>query len=108
MVVQRVNILLVDDVDGTEAVETVSFGLDGTAYEMDLNEEHAAQLRDTLSKYVANARKVRTSTARSTKRSASNGPTSTQVRQWARENGYEVSDRGRVHADIRAAYEAAH
>ena len=55
---QRVNIVLVDDIDGTDASETVAFGLDGTSYEIDLNEKNAAQLRDALASYVGHARKV--------------------------------------------------
>ena len=55
---QRVNIVLVDDIDGSDATETVAFGLDGTSYEIDLNEKHAAKLRDALASYVGHARKV--------------------------------------------------
>ena len=55
---QKVNIVLVDDLDGTEATETVSFGLDGTTYEIDLNDANAAALREALSGYVGHARKV--------------------------------------------------
>lgn len=108
-VAQRVNIILEDDLDGTEATETVTFGLDGTTYEIDLNEKHAEQLRKAFSKYVEHARKVSSGSRRAAKKSASaGGPTPGEVRDWARKNGYEVSDRGRVHADIRAAYDAAH
>ena len=55
---QKVHIVLVDDLDGTEATETVSFGLDGTSYEIDLNDKNAAALRDALAGYVGHARKV--------------------------------------------------
>ena len=55
---QKVNIVLVDDIDESEAVETVTFGLDGTSYEIDLNKKHAAALRDAVSFYVGHARKV--------------------------------------------------
>ena len=55
---QKVNIVLVDDLDGTEATETVTFGLDGTSYEIDLNDGNAASLREALSGYVGHARKV--------------------------------------------------
>ena len=55
---QKVHIVLVDDLDGSDASQTVSFGLDGTSYEIDLNDKHAAALRDALSGYVGHARKV--------------------------------------------------
>ena len=106
---QKVNIVLVDDIDGNEADETVSFALDGTSYEIDLNSDNAAKLRDALSGYVGHARKV--SGGRRGRRtsggSSSDGDTKA-IREWAKSNGYEVSDRGRVSAEIREAYAAAH
>jgi hypothetical protein len=104
---QKVNIILVDDLDGSEADETVSFALDGTSYEIDLNEKNAAKLRDALSGYIGHARRV--STTRKRKSSAStSGPSARELRDWARSNGYEVSDRGRVPAEVREAFDAAH
>lgn len=107
---QKVNIVLVDDIDGSEANETVTFGLDGTTYEIDLNDKNAGGLRDAMAPYLGHARKVagarrgrRASTA-----SAGAGPNPRQVRDWARSNGHKVSDRGRVPADVIAAFEAAH
>ena len=55
---QRVNIVLVDDIDGSDATETIAFGLDGSSYEIDLNDKNAAKLRDALAGYVGHARKV--------------------------------------------------
>ncbi len=104
---QKVNIILVDDLDGSEADETVSFALDGTSYEIDLNEKNAAKLRDALSGYIGHARKVSTTRKRRSAASAS-GPSARELRDWARSNGYEVSDRGRVPAEVREAFEAAH
>ena len=110
---QKVHIVLEDDLDGGDASETVSFGLDGTSYEIDLNEENAAGLREALSAYVGHARKVG-SGRRTTKRSAASsggsagGPAAKDVREWAREAGHEVPDRGRIPADVREAYDAAH
>jgi hypothetical protein len=104
---QKVNIILVVDLDGSEADETVSFALDGTSYEIDLNEKNAAKLRDALSGYIGHARRV--STTRKRKSSAStSGPSARELRDWARSNGYEVSDRGRVPAEVREAFDAAH
>ena len=110
---QKVNIVLVDDIDGSEATETVSFGLDGTSYEIDLNDANAAGLRDALAAYVGHARKVgsarrgrRTSAAAAA--AAAGGPSAREIRDWARSNGYDVPDRGRVSAEVRQAFDAAH
>ena len=107
---QRVHIVLEDDVDGSEAVETVMFGLDGVNYEIDLSEKNAAKLRDAVALYVGSARRVsgRGGSARkSTRARSTSGTSASEVREWARAQGYEVSDRGRVPADVKAAYEAA-
>ena len=107
---QKVQVLLVDDLDGSEAAETVQFGLDGIAYEIDLSKKNAAKLRDALAPYVAEARRMggrrRTGRARDGGRSA--GASAAEIREWARANGWEVPDRGRVSAEVRKAYEAAH
>ena len=105
---QKVNIVLVDDIDGSEATETVSFGLDGTTYEIDLNDTHAAELRDALSGYVGHARKVSNTRGRKSRSATTSGPSARELRDWARSNGYEVSDRGRVPAEVREAFDAAH
>ena len=106
---QKVNIVLVDDLDGSEATETVTFGLDGTTYEIDLNDANAASLREALSGYVGHARKV-TGGARRGRKAAGGGSSSNtkDVREWAKSQGMEVSERGRISADVQRAYEAAH
>ncbi|MDO9457183.1 Lsr2 family protein [Nocardioides sp.] len=109
---QKVNIVLVDDLDGTEAEETVAFGLDGTSYEIDLNTKNAKALRESLAGYVGYARKVptsrRTGGTRKTAAAATNGGTSAaEIREWARSNGYEVPERGRIPGNVREAFEAA-
>lgn len=108
---QKVNIVLVDDIDGSEATQTVSFGLDGTSYEIDLNDAHASELREALAGYVGHARKV-TGSRRRSNGSRSTGSTSAhspaEVREWARSNGYDVPARGRIPADVRQAFDAAH
>ena len=68
---QKVNIVLVDDIDGSEATETVVFGLDGTSYEIDLNDEHAAALREAVAAYVGHGRRVAGSAKRGRKAAAS-------------------------------------
>ncbi len=108
---QKVHIVLVDDLDGSDATQTVSFGLDGTSYELDLNDKNAAALREALSGYVGHARKVgasRRGRARKAAAATSGGATPAEIREWARSQGMDVPDRGRVSADVRAAYEAAH
>ena len=106
---QKVNIVLVDDLDGSEATETVSFGLDGTTYEIDLNDANAASLREALSGYVGHARKVTGGAARRGRRSGGGSSSNTKdVREWAKAQGMEVSERGRISADVQQAYDAAH
>ena len=98
---------LIDDVDGSEASETVMFGLDGTAYEIDLNEKNASALRDALSLYVAHGRKAARARAGSRGGSAkSSGSDASEVRAWARDNGFKVSERGRVPREVVEAFEA--
>lgn len=107
---QRVNIILVDDIDGGDADETVTFGLDGSTYEIDLSSKNAAKLRDAVAPYVGHARKVtgRRSAGGRRAAGAGNGPSAREIREWARANGWNLSDRGRVAAEVRQAYEAAH
>src|SRR6476469_2274290 len=110
---QKVNIVLVDDIDGSEATETVSFGLDGTSYEIDLNDANAAALRDALAAYVGHARKVGSArrgrrTPAAAAAAAAGGPSAREIRDWARSNGYDVPDRGRVSAEVREEFDAAH
>lgn len=101
---QKVNIVLIDDLDGSDADETVSFGLDGKSYEIDLTKKNAAKLRDSLAPYVASARRGgsrrRATSARSSRPS--------EIRAWARDQGYDISERGRVATEIIEAYDAAH
>ncbi len=106
---QKVNIVLVDDLDGSEASQTVSFGLDGTTYEIDLGDKNAAALREALAGYIGHARKVGGAGRRGRRTTVTAlGPSSKEIRDWARSNGYDVSDRGRVSSEIRDAFEAAH
>lgn len=107
---QKVNITLVDDIDGSDASETVTFGLDGATYEIDLNDKNASALRDALATYVGHGRKITASRrGRSTAaRSTAGGAPASEVREWARANGFTVPDRGRIPSDVRSAYDAAH
>lgn len=105
----KVQVVLVDDIDGGEADRTVSFAIDGAEYEIDLSAANAESFLDVLSPYIAAARK--TSRGRGVRRKAgSDGAgsvSSAQVRAWAAENGIEVSSRGRVPADVVAKYQAS-
>jgi hypothetical protein len=107
---QKVQTLFVDDLDGSEAEGTVRFELDGTEYEIDLNVKHAQQLRDALARYVAAARKV-TATARQSARgrrkAAAGVPNTTEVREWAKIQGIDVKDRGRIPAELVVKFKAA-
>jgi hypothetical protein len=108
---QRVQVILEDDYDGSEADETVTFALEGVEYEIDLSAENADSLRNSLAPWVAHARRVggrrRRVAVKAAASSASSSSTS-DIRAWAQENGYEVSSRGRVSSEIREAYELAH
>ena len=107
---QKVQTLFIDDLDGSEAEGTVRFGLDGAEYEIDLNAEHAQALRDALARYVGAARRAGGGTrrpARSGRRAQADGVGSTEVREWAKAQGIEVKDRGRVPAELMVKFKAA-
>ena len=105
---QKVKIILVDDLDGGNAEETVRFGLDGVNYEVDLSSKHAAQLRDAIQPFAAVGRKLAARGPKARQQgAASRSNEVAQIRAWARENGHTVSDRGRIQADIVAAYHKA-
>jgi nucleoid-associated protein Lsr2 len=109
-VTQKIQVLLIDDLDGTEAEGTVRFALDGTEYEIDLNAEHARELREVLARYVSAARRAGGGArrpARGGRKAPGSGPNPTQVREWAKAQGIEVKDRGRVPAELVARFKEA-
>ena len=111
--VQRVLTERFDDLDGSPAVDTVRFGYAGREYEIDLNEEHAAALDEALATYIEHARRADGGQPRQRRpRKAEEehrGPAELRaIRQWAREQGLKVSDRGRIAAEVVARYVAAH
>jgi Lsr2 len=109
-VAQKVQTLFIDDIDGSSAEGTVRFGLDGTEYEIDLNAEHAQQMRDALAAFVKAARRVSGSSgqpARGGRRGSASGLNTTEVREWAKVQGIEVKDRGRVPAELVVKFKAA-
>ena len=100
---QKIQTLFIDDLDGSEAEGTVLFGLDGAEYEIDLNAEHAQALRDALARYVHAARRAGGGArrpARGGRRAPAGGVDSTEVREWAKAQGIDVKDRGRVPAGL--------
>lgn len=109
---------LVDDLDGTVLEvgdgETVLFSLDGTAYEIDVTDGNAAALREALAPFIAAARPISSSRGTSASRASSGNRRRTGqtdysgIREWAKENGFTVSERGRVPASVLEAYDAAH
>ncbi|MFC8523936.1 Lsr2 family protein [Pseudarthrobacter sp. NPDC057230] len=103
-------VVLEDDIDGSEASETISFALDGSEYVIDLNEGHANELRDALSRFTDAGRKVAGGRGRPAARTKSSqgGPDAKAVRMWAVENGIQVNTRGRIQAEVVEKYEAAH
>lgn len=120
-IVKRITTELVDDLDGTIIGQgdggTVSFGLDGKHYEIDLTSTNAAQLREALAPFIAKARSASSARAAAPaarassggrKRASAGSSAETQaIREWAQANGYPVGDRGRIAAEIREAYAAA-
>ncbi|MGP9695155.1 histone-like nucleoid-structuring protein Lsr2 [Brachybacterium sp. AOP25-B2-12] len=100
---------LIDDTDGSKADETVTFSVDGVGYEIDLTSDNAEKLRKDLGAWTAQARRVSGRKARgtSTTSTASSSQETARIRAWARDNGYQVSDRGRISSEIREAYQAA-
>ena len=117
---QQVNVKFVDDLDGSDAAGTVSFGLDGRSYEIDLSDDNATKLRDSLAVFVGVARKSGRS-ATTGIRHAQKMTTSSDrrpqpldreqtaaIRAWARQNGYPVAARGRISKTVVDAFQAAH
>lgn len=106
---QKVLVEIVDDLDGSEADETVQFGLDGITYEIDLSDKNAGELRDSIAQYVEHARRIggRKRAGRGSKAAAAPAADRDQnkaIRSWARKQGYEISDRGRIPADVVEAF----
>jgi hypothetical protein len=106
---KQLHVELIDDIDSSPAAETVRWGLDGVAYEIDLNDDHAAELRGLLDPWIRSGRRVRRSAV-----TASAGRLSTPVdydpaavRAWAASNGVQVSTRGRISAAVVEQYRAA-
>ena len=104
-VAQKIQTLFIDDIDGSAAEGTVRFALDGMDDEIDLNKQHAEALRKAMAKYVDAARRSSGTAAarrpaRGGRRTSASGLNTTEVREWAKAQGIEVKDRGRVPAEF--------
>lgn len=106
-VMKTTQIILIDDLDGTEADATVSFSFRGVNYEIDLSDEHIAQFEKDLEGWIAKARRVSGRAARGSGRPVRQGETS-KIRAWAKKHDLKVSDRGRIPAEIIEDYRKAH
>jgi hypothetical protein len=110
-VVQKTQVVLIDDIDGSDADETVTFAIDGVGYEIDLTSAHASELREAFATWVGHARKAGRPVAAARtggRRAGADRAQLAKIREWARENGYKVSERGRIPGSVLTAYEAAH
>jgi nucleoid-associated protein Lsr2 len=113
--IEETRVLLLDDFDGSKAAETVTFAIDGKAYEIDLSKSNANELRRTLDPYVDRARQSRASAAKRGRAASSTGRATrrpegydrTVVRAWANANRVKVSARGRIANDVVERWRAA-
>ncbi|HEX5404975.1 MAG TPA: Lsr2 family protein [Pseudonocardiaceae bacterium] len=113
---QKTIVQLIDDLDGSssDSIETVTFGLDGVTYEIDLSDDNAGHLRDSLAQFIGSARRTGGRAKRGTVTVAgapSNGSGRSReqtqaIREWAKKNGHDVSDRGRIPAAVIEAFES--
>jgi hypothetical protein len=104
---QKVQTLFIDDIDGGDAEGTVRFALDGTDYEIDLSAAHSAELHQTLDGYIRHARRTGAARRAARGRAAAQALDTHKVREWAKDNGFDIKERGRVPADVVASYKAA-
>lgn len=107
---KRVQVIHTDDIDGSEAAETIAFSLDGITYSIDLSADNAKKLRNVFAPYIAAGERDRSGTTRrgGSSRRKTTGTAATDIRAWAAAQGMQVSARGRVSAEVREAYERAH
>ena len=106
---KTVAVVISDDLDGSPDAGTVSFGLDGATYEIDLSEKNRAKLAKTIAPYIQAGRRMSRGRGRSSTGRQSTGRIDRAgVRAWAKENGIAVSERGRISSGVMQKYEAAH
>jgi hypothetical protein len=111
-VAQKVSVTFACDYDSKEIPDgahlTRAFSLDGRDYEIDLCEKHSEKFDEAVKRFAGRARKVTGRVPRPKRRTAAHRQHSAAVRAWAKENGKDVSDRGRIPAQVIADYEATH
>ncbi|WP_344856709.1 Lsr2 family protein [Planomonospora alba] len=108
---KQIQEILIDDLDGGEANETVSFAIDGISYEIDLSDVNAKKLRDSLAPFTASARRAGSAAPRRRRAGGTRALSrekSADIRAWAKARGMNVSERGRIASTIVQEYEAAH
>lgn len=114
---KETTVRFVDDIDGSEAAGTFTFALEGREYEIDLSEANHKELENSLAGFIESARPVgRAGRGRSgtggnvapKSRPATNREQTQAIREWARQNGHQVNDRGRIPRSVIEAFEAAH
>jgi hypothetical protein len=111
---QKHIVQLIDDLDGGVATETVTFGVDGSMYDIDLSAKNAQKLRDALAVYVGSARRAGRpgrpagSGRRSSRPGRSDREQTQAIREWARKNGHKVGEKGRIPGAVLDAYNAKH
>lgn len=108
---QSITVVLTDDIDGSEATETVRFALDGTWYEIDLNSANAEKMREVIGEWTSRGRKSGAGPSR-TVNSTDRGPRKREpdpqnaaIREWAKANGHEIGGHGRIPSNVRELYE---
>jgi len=105
---RRVQVVLQDDIDGSEPAQTVHFALDGTEYEIDLSAEHVKALRECLETWIAAGRRASSPRIPEPRSRSRRSADTADIRRWAEMNGIPVATRGRLSLDLRSQYEAAH
>lgn len=108
---QQFQVRFIDDLDGTDLGETsntISFAFEGKEYSIDLSDNNAQAFREAVAPYIDAGRRFTGSKAKTARKTAATSGDTKAIRDWARNNGYDVSDRGRIPADVMQAYAAAH
>jgi hypothetical protein len=103
---QKVQVVLVDDLDGGAADQTVTFSFAGLSYEIDLSDKNADEFAAAMATYIGHGRRIGSSARRARRSTSKTNPT--DIREWAKAQGIEVNERGRISAELRGRYEAAH
>jgi hypothetical protein len=105
---KSVHVVVSDDLDGSEGAETVSFGFDGFSYEIDLSEKNRAKLDKAFAPFIEHGRRVTQRRRSGATRTTRPRIDRASIRNWAKEQGLNVSERGRISAEVMQKYEASH